>query len=158
LQFINKLGQYDPKTSKVKEIARPPRDHGPSRPNTKEIATSLGPLDGPSVDTLIADRRRNVIWLNEFLNDRVGMYDIATGRVTEFTKGITPNSAPLGLAIGPDCNLWFTQVSLNPFVPGGIARLNLDRPRHGDDDRFGDDDGDGRERKGFDPRCGVKRR
>jgi TolB protein len=129
LQFTNKLGQYDPRTSKVQEIGLPPRDHGAKR-NPKEIDTSLSPLDGPSVDTLIVDRERNVIWFNEFLNDRVGMYDIVTGRVLEFTDGITPNSGPLGLAIGPDGNLWFTQVSLNPFVPGGIARLTLGPGRH----------------------------
>jgi Tol biopolymer transport system component/streptogramin lyase len=124
LQFINKLGQYDPKTHKVKEIDKWSHGHG-SKPNPREIATSLVPLDGPSVDQLIADKERRVIWFSEFLNDRVGMYDIDTGRVLEFTQGITPNSAPLGLALGPDRHLWFSQVSLNPFVPGGIARLTL---------------------------------
>jgi TolB protein len=133
LQLINKLGQYDPRTSKVNEIA-PPRDTS-ARRNPREIDTSLVRLDGPSVDTLIADRKRNVIWFNEFLNDRVAMFDITTGRVLEFTDGITPGSAPLGLAIGPDGSLWFTQVSLNPFVPGGIARLTLGPGRHIDDDR-----------------------
>src|SRR5205085_3197088 len=31
------------------------------------------------------------------------------GVVTEFTSGISTNGAPLGIATGPDGNLWFTE-------------------------------------------------
>jgi hypothetical protein len=111
LQFINKLGQFDPRTGM-----------------TREFATTLGPLDGPSVDQLIVGPDGQSIFFNEFLNDRIGRFDIATQQITEFNSGITPNSAPLGMVVGPDGNVWFSEVSLNPVVPGRIARLQLGSP------------------------------
>ena len=38
----------------------------------------------------------------------------------EFTTGLTPNSAPVGIAAGPDANLWFTE-NANPGRIGKIG-------------------------------------
>ena len=44
------------------------------------------------------------------------------GDVTEFTTGLTTNSRPLGIAAGPDGNLWFTESK----SPGRIGRITTD--------------------------------
>jgi len=31
--------------------------------------------------------------------------------VTEFSKGITKDSGPIGIAAGPDGNMWFTELN-----------------------------------------------
>lgn len=108
LQFANKLGQFNPQTNQV-----------------REFSTSLARLDGPSVDQLIVGPDNQSIFFNEFLNDRIGRFDIATQEITEFNSGITPNSAPLGLVIGPDGNVWFSETVLDLTRPGRIARLEV---------------------------------
>ena len=40
--------------------------------------------------------------------------------VTEFSQGITPNSAPWGITSGPDGNIWFTEArasKIGRFIP-----------------------------------------
>ena len=44
--------------------------------------------------------------------------------MVEFTLGITPGSAPLGIANGPDGNLWFTESTGNRIgriTPAGVV-------------------------------------
>jgi streptogramin lyase len=48
----------------------------------------------------------------------------AAPTITEFTAGLPPDSSPLGIAAGPDGNLWFTELN----VPGRIGRIT---PRPG---------------------------
>jgi streptogramin lyase len=106
LQGSNSLGQFDLRTLQA-----------------REFTTSLGPQDGPSVDTLTIGPDRRSIWFSMFLHDRVARFDIKKQRITEYSEGITPASGPLGIASGPDRNLWFTEVNFNPTQPGRIARL-----------------------------------
>ncbi len=63
------------------------------------------------------------IWFTEFLNDRVGRFDLVTHEVTEFFMGISPNSAPLAIVVGPDNQLWFSEAVLNVTERGRIARI-----------------------------------
>jgi len=54
------------------------------------------------------------LWFTEFGTSRIGR--IAPGTVntiTEFFAGITANSGPLSIVLGPDGNLWFTEQSAN---------------------------------------------
>jgi streptogramin lyase len=47
-----------------------------------------------------------------------------TGTVTEFSSGISPGSGPLGLASGPDGNLWFTEYNtdlIGRITPNGTV-------------------------------------
>jgi hypothetical protein len=87
-----------------------------------EFPTTLTPANGPNVVTIIVGPDGN-IWFNEFLADRIGRLEIATGKVTEFRCGISPFSGPLELTLGTDGNIWFTEVGLNPAFPGRVARL-----------------------------------
>ena len=43
-----------------------------------------------------------------------------TAAIDEFTAGLTPDSAPVGIAAGPDANLWFTE-NANPGRIGKIG-------------------------------------
>ena len=48
----------------------------------------------------------------------------AVGAVTEFSKGVTANSAPQSITTGPDGNLWFTESASNKIgriTPAGVV-------------------------------------
>lgn len=48
----------------------------------------------------------------------------AVGSVTEFSKGVTANSAPQSITAGPDGNLWFTESASNKIgriTPAGVV-------------------------------------
>ena len=48
----------------------------------------------------------------------------AVGSVTEFSNGITANSAPQSITAGPDGNLWFTESASNKIgriTPTGVV-------------------------------------
>jgi len=50
------------------------------------------------------------LWFTEWQASRIGRSTPA-GTITEFRKGITPDSNPQIIAAGPDGNLWFTEVN-----------------------------------------------
>ncbi len=50
----------------------------------------------------------------------VASYATPTPTITEFTTGLTPNRGPSYITLGPDGNMWFTEVS----SPGGVAKIN----------------------------------
>jgi streptogramin lyase len=68
---------------------------------------------GPEFATLIVGPDKKSLWFGESFSDRIGMLDPSTGRVTEFHTGITPESVPLIPIVGPDNNIWFTELVLN---------------------------------------------
>jgi streptogramin lyase len=74
---------------------------------------TAGPTPGFStgqVPSHIATGSDGALWFTEEgLTGQIGRLDPATGNVTEFAAGITPNRAPTGIAKGPDGNLWFTE-------------------------------------------------
>jgi hypothetical protein len=41
--------------------------------------------------------------------------------ITEFTAGLSPNSFPIGMAAGPDDNVWFTEA----FDPGRVGKIGV---------------------------------
>jgi virginiamycin B lyase len=48
------------------------------------------------------------LWFTEFDNDTIGRIT-TRGKITEFSRGITPGSQPDSIALGPDGALWFTE-------------------------------------------------
>ncbi|HXG08499.1 MAG TPA: Calx-beta domain-containing protein [Gemmataceae bacterium] len=107
LQDANLIGQFNPVTRAVRTFAVP----------------GLSPQDGPSLVFLAVGPDNRSIWFSEFLNDRVGKLDLATGQITQYSRGIIPGSAPIGIITGPDGNIWFTETVLDLRQPGRIARL-----------------------------------
>jgi streptogramin lyase len=61
------------------------------------------------------------MWFTES-NGRIGRITPG-GRVSAFSRGITPNSLPRGIARGADGNLWFTEERAAGFTSGAIARI-----------------------------------
>jgi streptogramin lyase len=110
LQDANKIGVFNPRTREVQEFDIP----------------GLSVADGPSLVFYAAGPDNHSIWFTEFLNDRVGRFDTITHEISEYFLGITPSSAPLAIANGPDGNIWFTEPVLDLSQRGRIARL---RPR-----------------------------
>jgi virginiamycin B lyase len=50
------------------------------------------------------------LWFTEASGSgAIGRIDPSSGKVTEFSIGLTPNSKPTGIAAGPDGALWFTE-------------------------------------------------
>lgn len=106
LEDINKLGRYNPRTGEV-----------------REFATSLTREDGPSLLYFAVGPDRNSIWFTEFLNDRVGIFDIKTEQITEVDCGLTPGGGPIGVLTASDNAVWVSEVVLDPRFPGRLARL-----------------------------------
>ncbi len=50
----------------------------------------------------------------------IGRINPSTGKVSEFSVGLTPNSKPRGVTAGPDGAIWFTE-SANPAAIGRIS-------------------------------------
>jgi virginiamycin B lyase len=50
----------------------------------------------------------------------IGRINPSTGKVSEFSVGLTPNSKPQGITAGPDGALWFSEVA-NPAAIGRIT-------------------------------------
>jgi streptogramin lyase len=106
LQTVNRIGQFDPATGE-----------------THEYPTSLTREDGPSLVFLTVGPDKKSLWFSEFLNDRIGRFDLVTHKVTDFACGVTPNSAPIGITVGPDNNIWFSEPVLDTRVSGRMGRL-----------------------------------
>jgi streptogramin lyase len=91
---------------------------GPSTNVAAQVAiTEFGGLSqglagGSSLPAGITAGPDGNLWFTEETGSRVGRITPA-GTVTEFSQGITPNSAPLGITAGPDGNLWFTEANGN---------------------------------------------
>jgi Bacterial Ig domain len=61
------------------------------------------------------------LWFTEPANDRVGRIT-PTGKITEYSKGITTGGTPVRIALGPDGNMWFTEVNaskIGRITPAG---------------------------------------
>jgi streptogramin lyase len=112
LQDANKIGVFNPRTRQVQEFDIP----------------GLTEADGPSLVFYAAGPDGRSIWFTEFLNDRIGRFDTITHDVAEFFSGITPGSAPLAIALGPDGNMWFTEPVLDLSQRGRIGRIRLRLP------------------------------
>jgi TolB protein len=106
-QDANLLASFDPETGEYREFVVP----------------NLSPADGPSLVFMTVGPDNNSIWFSEFLNDRVGRLDLITGEVVEFENGISVNAAPIGIVVGPDGNIWFSEATLDLTRAGRIARL-----------------------------------
>ena len=65
------------------------------------------------------------LWFTEPVGDRIGRITPG-GTVTEFSAGITPNSAPVGITAGPDGNLWFTETRWQPDRSADPHQLGAD--------------------------------
>ena len=107
LQDANRIGRYDPVTGEVREFEVP----------------GLSAEDGPSVTFPLVSPDGKSIWFSQFLNDRVGRFDIATQEFTQFFSGISANSAPIEMQMSDANTLWFAEAELNPRIPGRIGRL-----------------------------------
>jgi streptogramin lyase len=109
LSAANRLGQYDPRTGQV-----------------REFPTSVAPNPMlPSLLGLVVGPDKKSIWFTFLFNGRIGRFDLTTSQITEFTCGIRPGADPLDIEIGPDNNLWFTEIAVfpDPTIPGGVARF-----------------------------------
>jgi len=107
LQDDNQLGVFDPDTGETEEFKVPGLSH----------------RDGPSLVFMAIGPDNTSIWFSEFLNDRIGRFDLNTHRVTQFYKGMQGGAAPIGLVTGPDGNIWFTEAVPDLRFPGRIGRL-----------------------------------
>jgi hypothetical protein len=107
LQDSNQLGRFNPRTGEVRVFDVP----------------GLSPEDGPSLVFLSIGPDNTSLWFSEFLNDRIGRFDLLTHEFTEFHRGITGGSAPIGIVTGPDGNIWFTEAVPDTRSPGRIGRL-----------------------------------
>jgi streptogramin lyase len=105
-QDANQLGQVDLVTARVREFKVPGlvRQDGPSL-----VFLSLGP-DGRS------------LFFSEFLNDRVGRFDLRTHKFTEYFCGISGGASPIGILTGPDNAVWFSE-TFPGGTSGGMGRL-----------------------------------
>lgn len=75
------------------------------------------------ISALVSDVGGNV-WFTQNSGNRIGRVS-ATGVLTEFTTGLTPNAGLNGLALGTDGNLWFTETTANKIgriTPDGVVR------------------------------------
>jgi virginiamycin B lyase len=104
-QDANLLARFDPETGQCREFVVP----------------NLTPADGPSLVFMTVGRENKSIWFSEFLNDRVGRLDLITDEVLEFEHGISVNAAPIGIVVGPDGNIWFSEATLDLNAPAGLA-------------------------------------
>jgi streptogramin lyase len=94
-----------------------PNDDKIGRITTLGTVTEYSAKREPSGITAGSDGN---LWFTESADPgAIGRINPSTGKVTEFSVGLTPNSKPLGITAGPDGALWFTQ-STNP---GAIGRI-----------------------------------
>jgi streptogramin lyase len=61
------------------------------------------------------------VWFTENRGSKVGRVDPATGKIDEFSDGVTPNSQPSEITLGESGHLWFTEE-----VGSRIGRISLD--------------------------------
>lgn len=94
-QDANQIDRFNPLTGAVEVFDVP----------------GLTPEDGPSLVFLSPgpEHPPTSLWFSEFLNDRVGRFDLVTHRFTEFYKGVSGGSAPIGIVTGLDGDIWFTE-------------------------------------------------
>jgi len=107
LQGSNQLGRFNPSTGEVRVFDVP----------------GLSPKDGPSMVFLALGPDKTSLWFSEFVNDRIGRFDLITNEFTEFYRGIQGGAAPIGIVTGPDGNIWFTEAVPDTRFPGRIGRL-----------------------------------
>ncbi len=71
------------------------------------------------------------LWFTEQAGNKVASLD-ALGVVTEYTMGISPDSLPTAITVGPDCNIWFAEFygedALGRGLGGKIARFDTATP------------------------------
>jgi streptogramin lyase len=89
----------------------------------EEFKTSLTREDGNSLVFLAFSADKKYMWFSEFLNDRVGRFELATHKVTEYDCGISAGSAPIGIVLGPDNEIWFSEPVLDTTISGRIGRI-----------------------------------
>jgi streptogramin lyase len=96
-----------------------------------EFTTGL--TAGSNPEGIVYDPADGDVWFTEAGNpiaspaipSAIGMIDPATHAITEFTGGLTANSGPVGITIGNDGNLWFTEAGYTPGgVPSAIGMIN----------------------------------
>jgi virginiamycin B lyase len=64
-----------------------------------------------------------IVWFTEQAGNKIGRLDPTTGNITEYAIPV-PSSAPLGLALGSDDALWFTQQDSGGFAAIGRMTKN----------------------------------
>ena len=81
-------------------------------------------------------RPTEVLWFAESNTDQIGRIDPNTGAITEYGQTPGPdddpaqNSAPTGIALGSDGNLWFTEIGSSSNPTGGIGMITPLGVRH----------------------------
>ncbi|MBD0329781.1 MAG: beta-propeller fold lactonase family protein [Thermoleophilia bacterium] len=108
LQQGSRLGEYDPRTGAKREYPAPlPR---PS-------VTDLEP--GAKLVDVIASPTERAVWITTFMAGALLRFDVDTKRFAWLRCGITPGSATLEVANGPDGRIWFTEP-----IGARLARLD----------------------------------
>jgi streptogramin lyase len=68
------------------------------------------------------------LWFTEQAGNKVASLDTLSGVVTEYAMGISLNSLPTAITVGPDCNVWFTEFfgeQDGAALGGKIAKFDL---------------------------------
>ncbi len=103
-----------------------PATHGIS-----EFSSGLTPGSNP--EGITYDPADGELWFTEAGNptasppvpSAIGMFNPSTDTVSEFTTGLTANSSPMGITVGKDGNIWFTEAGSSAGgVPSAIGMIN----------------------------------
>jgi streptogramin lyase/plastocyanin len=122
-QLGNKIGMFDP--AELLRLERETASH--DRPPAKPVAPPSGPFEirdfqlpsagsGPGND--VVEDADGVLWFPEIHGNRIGSFDVRTGRFEELTLP-SPASMPAGLAMDRAGILWVAQ-----FRTGSLARVD----------------------------------
>jgi streptogramin lyase len=75
---------------------------------------SYSTTNADSATGIVADSNGN-LWFTQQNDDQVGVFDPATAVSREFAVP-TYNAGPLGIALGPDNNVWFTEAGIDSVL------------------------------------------
>ena len=96
-----------------------------------EFTAGLTPGSNPQ--GIVYDPNDGDIWFTEAgdpigspaIPSAIGMINPSTDQIMQFTTGLTPNSGPVGITLGKDGNLWFTEAGYaTGGVPSAIGMIN----------------------------------
>ena len=107
-------------------VRKPPRHQLALEALDERVLLSVTEFPVPTAQSNLSGITRGPdgnLWFTEALAGKIGRITPA-GVITEFSAGITPNSAPAGITRGPDGNLWFTESQANKIgriTPAGVV-------------------------------------